>query len=907
MPGKTYTVYMSSTLDDLREERQAVKEALGGRAVVKESYGASEQDLIASCMEDVASCDLYIGIIGLRYGYVPAFKNPDGKSITELEYEAAGNRPRLIFLKSPGAVAADRADAYNKENGGGELIKNFRDRLGSGKDLRPSLFSKPDELRFQVLKAFEDLTRREANAAGSGAAYVPHEVPPPMVDFTGRSEELALLRAAIERDQYNVICISGTPGVGKSELARELIGELAGAYPDGQIYLNLKGTSKTPLSSREALRYSIEKFANGSTLPDDEDELSKLWRSKLYDRRVILLMDNAAESGQVEPQAPPPKSCLLVVTSRAPLDLPDMFACPLKLLEPADAEALLRRIESRIGSAAARIAELCSYLPYALRTAAGTLKKRPDMTVPRYVQALESNVAQRHLLIDPVIQTSYDLLSPDTLKEQWCGLACFEDPFTQEAVVEVWQLTVDEAFDKLGSLLAQGMLLFSEADSRYYLHDLMRLFAQKYLKKDAPYRQRHAGYFFNYALEHRHPLKWLDAFASEVFAAYEFCELERGQRGLGSAIDMIGEILGDQMAAVNAAYLTARLFKRKRRFEEARNLYEACLVRSAGKVSMEGKCLRSIGEIYWLEDNFAAADDYAEKAVERLSSGQEYDSHKELIFTLHLRSEQFLRKGSLDKAEQAARASLEVPLEKREPDAGLSNGAVKLIAYLLQRNDLDAASKMLAEQRDNLDGIDRASILGQTGCAMSDAGRFAEADRLLRDALSSYDAIPNDVGSSWTQRCLGQLALRRGDIGEARKHYQDSLDTCVERNLGPCKTAVALIALIRFCHLAGDAGAIAGFEQRLAGLHPRIVDSDLTSRRQVARALRELERSLTELGREEEAKPVRLDREWLDPSMDTDEAATSAVEVLADRWGCDALSLAWPGQLLRELIPRPVK
>ena len=86
-----FAVYLSSTLKDLEEERRAVQEALGDQCIVRHSYRASEQALVASCLADVAECDLYIGILGLRYGHVPGkpFRNPKKLSITELEYRHA--------------------------------------------------------------------------------------------------------------------------------------------------------------------------------------------------------------------------------------------------------------------------------------------------------------------------------------------------------------------------------------------------------------------------------------------------------------------------------------------------------------------------------------------------------------------------------------------------------------------------------------------------------------------------------------------------------------------------------------------------------------------------------------------------------------------------------------------------
>jgi Domain of unknown function (DUF4062) len=74
----TFTLYLSSTLKNLEDERRAIQQALADQRVVKHSYGASEGALVESCLEDVAACDLYIGILGLRYGYVPGgkFANP---------------------------------------------------------------------------------------------------------------------------------------------------------------------------------------------------------------------------------------------------------------------------------------------------------------------------------------------------------------------------------------------------------------------------------------------------------------------------------------------------------------------------------------------------------------------------------------------------------------------------------------------------------------------------------------------------------------------------------------------------------------------------------------------------------------------------------------------------------------
>ena len=150
-----FTVYLSSTLKDFEAERRAVQNALGDQCVVRHSYRASEDALVESCLNDVAACDLYIGILGLRYGHVPdkPFRNPKKLSITELEYRDAGDQglPRHVFLKDESTIAYTLTDAKTKEHLP-ERIDTFRSQVST--DQRAAVFSDVPQLREHVLKAF---------------------------------------------------------------------------------------------------------------------------------------------------------------------------------------------------------------------------------------------------------------------------------------------------------------------------------------------------------------------------------------------------------------------------------------------------------------------------------------------------------------------------------------------------------------------------------------------------------------------------------------------------------------------------------------------------------------------------------------------------------------------------------
>src|ERR1019366_9404963 len=99
-------IYLSSTYADLKDHRAAAYHALrqlGHDVKAMEDYVAADERPVQQCLRDVADCDLYVGILAWRYGYVPVDDNPDHKSITELEYDKAGqcHRPRLLFVLDP--------------------------------------------------------------------------------------------------------------------------------------------------------------------------------------------------------------------------------------------------------------------------------------------------------------------------------------------------------------------------------------------------------------------------------------------------------------------------------------------------------------------------------------------------------------------------------------------------------------------------------------------------------------------------------------------------------------------------------------------------------------------------------------------------------------------------------------
>ncbi|SEN38889.1 protein of unknown function [Nitrosospira multiformis] len=146
-----FRIYLSSTIEDLKEERDVAINVLRRHGLVMDSYRASEKKTVATCISDVHQCNLYIGIIGRRYGWVPDGEHDkNAKSITELEYEACRtegrNIPRLIYLKK-GGFSEEHIDAI-KHQKTAERIESFRDRCK--REQQSYEFSNSNELQLRL-------------------------------------------------------------------------------------------------------------------------------------------------------------------------------------------------------------------------------------------------------------------------------------------------------------------------------------------------------------------------------------------------------------------------------------------------------------------------------------------------------------------------------------------------------------------------------------------------------------------------------------------------------------------------------------------------------------------------------------------------------------------------------------
>jgi hypothetical protein len=194
----------------------------------------------------------------------------------------------------------------------------------------------------------------------SASLAVPRQIPLPPKDFTGRSEDLEKIQDDFERGA-TITGLRGMGGIGKTALALVLAQRLKDRFPDGQLFIDLKGNSEEPLKPADAMAQVIRAyFGSDAHMPESEAELAGLYRTVLAGKQALLLLDNAACREQVEPLLPP-EGCSVLVTSRKKFALPGLKPWDLDPLSTEDARELLLAIAPRIGSHADKLAKLCAF------------------------------------------------------------------------------------------------------------------------------------------------------------------------------------------------------------------------------------------------------------------------------------------------------------------------------------------------------------------------------------------------------------------------------------------------------------------------------------------------------------------------------------------------------------------
>jgi transcriptional regulator with XRE-family HTH domain/tetratricopeptide (TPR) repeat protein len=340
--------------------------------------------------------------------------------------------------------------------------------------------------------------RRGGRASKAAALCAP---PPDVRDLAGREADLARVRAAAS--DGGIVAIVGQPGVGKTTLAVAAAHRLRADFPDGCLWLDLRGMDGEPVAARDALGRLLRALGVASEhIPFEQAEQVALFRMLLADRRVLVVLDNAVDEAHVRPLLAAGNGSLTLVTCRQALaGLAGARWLWLDPLESTEAIGLLSGIAGadRVraeSTAAAELVELCGFLPLALRIAGNRLVTRPHWSLEYVVSQLRdertrlTSLSAGDLQLRPAFEVSYRRLSP-AARLVFRRLAALPGPdFGAEVAAIATELSEPDVRAGLDELADANLIQVTSVPGRFQFHDLIRIFAAERLEAEEPAGER---------------------------------------------------------------------------------------------------------------------------------------------------------------------------------------------------------------------------------------------------------------------------------------------------------------------------------------------------------------------------------------------------------------------------------
>jgi DNA-binding SARP family transcriptional activator len=389
--------------------------------------------------------------------------------------------------------AGRQADALNHYD---RIRKQLAEELGI--DPSPAL----RDLHQRILTGGVTDSAPKAGSNGAGTAPVPRQLPAAPRSFTGRLRELDSLTQTMNLGAQPgatvvISAIGGTGGIGKTWLALHWAHQHVDRFPDGQLFVNLRGfdPSGRPTRPQDAIRGFLDALGvEPAAIPTVLDAQTALYRSLVADRRMLVVLDNAADTAQVVPLLPGSPSCTVIVTSRdrmvSLVNAHGAQPLPLDALSDEEARTLLA---NRLGAdrlarepdAVAALIEGCAGLPLALSIVAGRALEHPDFPLRELADELREATGRLEALdedpsvsVRSVLSWSYAALTEEQARVfGLLGLAPGPD-ISLAAAANLAGLP-DNATRTLLRSLERVSLVQQHVAGRYRMHDLVRLYAQE--------------------------------------------------------------------------------------------------------------------------------------------------------------------------------------------------------------------------------------------------------------------------------------------------------------------------------------------------------------------------------------------------------------------------------------------
>ncbi|MEV4331908.1 BTAD domain-containing putative transcriptional regulator [Streptomyces sp. NPDC049597] len=668
--------------------------------------------------------------------------------------------------------------------------------------------------------------------AGRSRATAPapvHQLPMDIPDFTGRTEEIAVLEGLLAgaRRQPVVAVLSGPPGSGKSTLAVHVAHRVREAFPDGQLFVDLGGLSDQPRGTGDVLAEMLRGLGVlDSAVPVELSERAALFRSRLAQRRFLVVLDDAAAAAQVRPLLPGTGGSAVLVSSRRRMPGLPAYHCPIGLMKHEEARALFGAIVGvdRLrgqGADAERVLAGCGSLPLAVRIAGSRLANRPGWTVGTLADFLEDERGRLDQLQagEMEVRASAELSHrhlPVSAATAFRAFGRLPDEPVAGWLVAVAAGLSDGAAEELETLLDEHLVEVVGTDAlglqRYRMHDLLRCYAQELSEADDPGVRRASrlrmvdalialARFANAAM----PTRFLGVLGEPVRPAgpaaalaplvrarpVEWFETER--RTLVAAVESALR-LGSVARAADLAIELAGFFDMRFSYDDWLRTHQLVLDAMPDPSDARAAALlRNLGQLHLYQDRyadalacfdrargiFASLGHLSGEAVAGLGAGSAYRMTGESDAALEVFADalqHFGKAGDRHGEAVACNAIASVWLQRQDPQAATPwlDSALQLAREVGDRHREAQVRRRIAvlhEQR------------GEPHCAQDE----------LEQALGIFDDLADRHCAAFVRQALGELFLRQGMAQRASAPLVDAL--AVQHRLGdrPAEARVACL------------------------------------------------------------------------------------------------------------------
>ncbi|RPE41899.1 DNA-binding SARP family transcriptional activator [Streptomyces sp. Ag109_O5-1] len=618
----------------------------------------------------------------------------------------------------------------------------------------------------------------------------PAQLPPIPAHFTGRTAVREALHRALTPAEAApaVAVVSGMAGVGKSALALYAAHQLRERFPDGQLYVNLHGSTPgvPPLAAAQALAALLRDLgADPRHIPEHPDAAAALLRSLLAPTRTLLLLDDAENAAQVRQLLPGGPGCAVIVTSRSPLTALDgAHRFPLGPLTGEDSAALLRAVSGREEIGAGHpLVGLTGRLPLALRVVAARLAARRVLTPETLAGQLAAAASRLHhleyddLSVRRSLAVAHDALAASArAPDRDAALAlrhlgALDLPTYGAPLIARLTGTDERRAEAALDRLVEVALLEETAYGRYTPHDLVRDFARELAQGTGPADHAEAALT---------ALRWFAAVAERALVAIVEPGLDQGDRRRPTAAQ----------PPEHQAYAAALPS-----FECAEHAF-------------------AWGDVE-LENIVALVDRYTDTADRRISAY--------LSTLVRLLFPYVLRRGRVAEMEVLGTAALAAARRLGDEPAE---------AYAL--GDLSGLRFLTGRQREALALTDRAHAiwrrldvaswirrsLNNRGLLLEGLGRYDESGEALRQSLDYSRQLNDPYGEAVTHSHLGNLYEHTDPRAAIEQHRRslaigDAIGAVIVQHAAHCNIGYAQLTL------GEPAAAVGHFEEslRILGRH----------------------------------------------------------------------------------------